>query len=57
MVLMMDSEARKASYWEHIFLTSFLFLLSFLRSSMVIVGIPAFLAISSCWRSQMMAIL
>merc|ERR1712121_452124 len=46
--LMRDSEARKASYFLANFLTSFLFLLSFLRSSALIEGMPLALASSQC---------
>merc|ERR1711973_364546 len=46
--LIKDSEARKASYFLASFLTSFLFLLSFLRSSALMQGMFLLLASSMC---------
>merc|ERR1712158_61274 len=52
--LIKDSEARKASYFLASFLTSFLFLLSFLRSSALMQGRPLDLASSQCcWSPRM----
>merc|ERR1719495_157450 len=46
--LIRDSEARKASYFLASFFTSFLFLLSFFRSSALMLGRPFDLASSQC---------
>merc|ERR1719458_1020708 len=52
--LIRDSDARKASYFLASFLTSFFCLLSFLRSSALMKGIPLALASSQCcWSPNM----
>mmetsp|Transcript_18542 Transcript_18542/g.46770 ORF Transcript_18542/g.46770 Transcript_18542/m.46770 type:complete len:205 (+) Transcript_18542:310-924(+) len=53
-ILIRASEARKAWYFCASFLTSFLFLLSFFRSSTFIEGMLAFSADSQCWASPRM---